>query len=73
MATPPPKLYTVREAAAILRVTPKTIRRRILNHQLLATKPRGAHNWLIPEGALKTTVNEGIAELCQANECLPRS
>ena len=67
MAAHAPKFYTVREAATILRVSPKTIRRRILNNQLLATKPRGAHNWLIPEGALKTTVNEGVAMRCQPN------
>lgn len=69
MGSTPPKFYTVREAAAILRVTPKTIRRRILNRQLLATKPRGAHQWLIPETALKRTVNEGAVELCQPNGC----
>jgi excisionase family DNA binding protein len=72
MATHPPTFYTVREAAAILRVTPKTIRRRILNNQLLATKPRGAHQWLIPETALKTTINEGAVKLCQPSECSPR-
>jgi excisionase family DNA binding protein len=69
MSSNPPKFYTVREAAKILRVSPKTIRRRILNHQLLATKPRGGHHRLIPEHALKTTVNEGVAAPCPPNAC----
>jgi excisionase family DNA binding protein len=56
----PPHFYTVREAATILRVKPKTIRRRILRNQLLATKPNGAHCWLIPETALKQAVNAGV-------------
>ncbi|RIK38005.1 MAG: hypothetical protein DCC55_22460 [Chloroflexi bacterium] len=54
-----PKLFTVREAAALLRIEPETVRRRIRSRRLLATKPAGAKHWLIPEHALKTTINEG--------------
>ena len=60
MSHHPPKFYTVREAATILRVKPKTVRRRILQKRLLATKPNGSQGWLIPEAALKAAVNEGV-------------
>ncbi len=60
MSISPPKFYTVREAAVILRVKPKTVRLRIRKKRLLATKPDGAQGWLIPESALKQAVNEGV-------------
>lgn len=55
-----PKLYTVAEAAHRLRVRPKTVRRRILDRRIMATKPAGAKSWLIPESELKRTINEGV-------------
>jgi excisionase family DNA binding protein len=60
MSTNPPKFYTVREAATLLRVKPKTIRRRILSKKLIATKPNGSQAWLIPESALKQVLNDGV-------------
>jgi excisionase family DNA binding protein len=54
-----PRLYTTREAAALLRVEPEAVRRRIRNRTLLATKPAGSRGWLIPESVLKAAVNEG--------------
>jgi excisionase family DNA binding protein len=56
----PPKLYTVREAAALLRCHEKTIRRRILARRIRATRPAGARRWLIPEAELKRLLNEGV-------------
>lgn len=55
-----PHFYTVLEAARILRVHPRTIRRRIRSRSLIATKPSGGRAWLIPESALKQSVNEGV-------------
>lgn len=55
-----PKLLTVREAADILRVAPRTVRDRISRGDLVASKPRGCKSWLIPEQILKTLVNEGV-------------
>lgn len=54
-----PKLFTVREAAALLRIEPETVRRRIRRRRLLATKPAGSKHWLIPEHALKQVINNG--------------
>jgi excisionase family DNA binding protein len=58
----PPKFYTTKEAAALLRCTEKTIRRRILAGRLLATKPPHTHRWLIPESELKRLLNGGASQ-----------
>lgn len=57
-----PRLYTVRETATHLRIAPKSVRRRIRARQLLATRPRGARAWLIPESEIKRVLNEGIQQ-----------
>ena len=56
----PPKLYTVEEAAEILRCSRKTIRRKILRGEIVASRPSGSRNWLIPETSLKAYVNAGV-------------
>jgi excisionase family DNA binding protein len=62
MTAQPPTLYTIREAAEILRCSTKTIRRQIARGHLLATKPKGLRTWLIPETALKGLLNQGVPD-----------
>lgn len=54
------KLYTVTEAATVLRVKPKTVRRRILAGHIVAVRPPRAKAWLIPEFALRETINQEV-------------
>ena len=62
MTLSPPTLYTIREAAHILRCSTKTIRRQIARGHLLATKPKGQRFWLIPETAIKHLLNQGVPD-----------
>ena len=62
MSVSPPTLYTIREAARILRCSTKTVRRQIARGHLLATKPKGLRIWLIPETALKNLLNQGVSD-----------
>ncbi len=57
-----PKLLNITEAAAILRCSPKTIRRQIKRGHLLASKPKGLRKWLIVEQSVKQLLNEGVPD-----------
>lgn len=50
---------TVHEAAKLLRITPKQVRRRILSGKIRAIRPPGSRAWLIPTGRFFATINQG--------------
>lgn len=53
------KLHTVKEVAELLRVKPKTVRRRIQLKAMKAIKLGGANGWLVPATELQRLANEG--------------
>lgn len=55
-----PKFLTVAEVAELLRKSPKRVREYIRQQRIVATKPDGFNNWLIPEAELKRYVNGGV-------------
>ncbi len=50
---------TVHEAAALLRVTPKQVRKWCLTRRIRAVKSPGGRKWLIPAARLEVTVQQG--------------
>ena len=54
-----PIFYTVEEVAVLLRCHAKTIRRRIQRKQLLATRPPGAAQYLIPKQSINEYLSKG--------------
>jgi len=65
-----PKLYGVKEAGKMLRVTPVTIRTWITQGRLPATKI--GKSWIITEGTLKAIIKGGLLEIERAHTGRPK-